>query len=41
MQSFLRLPELSDAVPLILEVPGIDDEGPDAENVSRLKKLLG
>jgi deoxyribonuclease-4 len=26
--------------PLILEVPGIKDEGPDAENIIRLKKLV-
>lgn len=28
-------------IPLILEVPGIDEKGPDAENVSRLKKIVG
>ncbi len=28
-------------IPLILEVPGIDEEGPDAENVQRLKKIIG
>lgn len=39
MKVFLRLPEVQ-AVPLILEVPGIDEEGPDAENVQRLKRLL-
>jgi deoxyribonuclease-4 len=27
-------------IPLILEVPGIDKTGPDAENISRLKKLI-
>lgn len=27
--------------PLILEVPGLDEKGPDAENVNRLKKLVG
>lgn len=27
-------------IPLILEVPGIDKEGPDAENVTRLKKII-
>ena len=26
--------------PLIIEVPGIDDEGPDAENIRRLKFLI-
>lgn len=28
-------------IPLILEVPGLDKEGPDAENVKRLKKIIG
>lgn len=28
-------------IPLILEVPGIDGEGPDAENIMRLKRLCG
>ena len=28
-------------IPLILEVPGIKKEGPDAENVRRLKQLVG
>lgn len=28
-------------IPLILEVPGLDKEGPDAENVTRLKKIIG
>jgi deoxyribonuclease-4 len=27
--------------PLILEVPGIEDKGPDAENIKRLKALVG
>jgi deoxyribonuclease-4 len=27
-------------VPLVLEVPGIEGEGPDAENITRLKKLV-
>lgn len=27
--------------PLIIEVPGVKDEGPDAENIQRLKKLVG
>ena len=39
MRRFLMLPELV-AVPLILEVPGIEKEGPDAENVQRLERLL-
>lgn len=37
---FLGLNEL-EHIPLILEVPGINKEGPDAENVKRLKKLVG
>lgn len=28
-------------IPLILEVPGVDKQGPDAENVTRLKKMIG
>lgn len=36
---FLNLPQL-ERVPLILEVPGIAGEGPDAENVRRLKALV-
>ncbi len=40
MKYFLNLPEVQ-AIPMILEVPGIAEEGPDAENVSRLKKLVG
>jgi deoxyribonuclease IV len=35
---FLNYPKLPN-IPLILEVPGIKDEGPDAENISRLKML--
>jgi len=37
---FLNFPLVKDK-PLILEVPGIEGEGPDAENVSRLKKIVG
>ncbi len=33
---FLNLPQIEN-LPLILEVPGIDDDGPDAENVRRLR----
>ncbi len=40
LQTFLRLPEVQ-KLPMILEVPGIKDEGPDAENVRRLKVLAG
>ncbi len=40
MKVFLNLPQLRETVPLILEVPGLDEEGPDAENVQRLKGLI-
>lgn len=40
MKAFLNDPRLLE-IPLILEVPGIDKEGPDAENVTRLKKIVG
>jgi deoxyribonuclease-4 len=36
---FLNLPQVRQ-VPLILEVPGLDGNGPDAENINRLKALL-
>lgn len=36
---FLSRPEL-EQIPLILEVPGIDGNGPDAENIQRLKKMV-
>jgi deoxyribonuclease-4 len=39
MEYFLNLPKLAHA-PLILEVPGIEKEGPDAENIKRLKTLV-
>lgn len=39
MEYFLNLPQLAH-VPLILEVPGREKEGPDAENIARLKKLV-
>lgn len=39
LEQFLSIPELV-AVPLILEVPGLTGDGPDAENVQRLKALL-
>jgi deoxyribonuclease IV len=39
MQYFLNLPELHN-VPSILEVPGLDNLGPDKANVDRLKALL-
>lgn len=40
MEHFLNLEQVK-KIPLILEVPGIDKEGPDAENVQRLKKIVG
>lgn len=36
---FLNHPAIVDK-PLILEVPGVEGEGPDAENISRLKELV-
>jgi deoxyribonuclease-4 len=40
LRAFLAEPALA-AIPLILEVPGLEKKGPDAENVLRLKKLVG
>lgn len=40
LASFLSDKRLQD-LPLILEVPGIDGQGPDAENVQRLRALVG
>ncbi len=37
---FLNLPEIA-TLPLILEVPGIENDGPDLENVRRLRALVG
>jgi deoxyribonuclease-4 len=39
LRHFLHFSELKH-IPLILEVPGLDGEGPDAANVERLKKIL-
>lgn len=39
MEYFLNLPQL-EHVPLILEVPGLEQLGPDAANITRLKKLI-
>ncbi len=39
MQHFLNLLETKE-IPLIMEVPGIEDQGPDKENIDRLKKLV-
>lgn len=38
-EHFLNRPEVL-SLPLVLEVPGISGGGPDAENVTRLKKML-
>ncbi|PIY80225.1 MAG: hypothetical protein COY80_03975 [Candidatus Pacebacteria bacterium CG_4_10_14_0_8_um_filter_42_14] len=38
LKFFLNYEKLLD-IPLILEVPGIDKEGPDAENIERLRKI--
>ena len=40
LRSFLNQPAILQ-IPLILEVPGLEKTGPDAENVLRLKKLVG
>jgi deoxyribonuclease-4 len=37
-RAILRHPAFRD-VPFLLEVPGIEGGGPDAENVARLKRL--
>jgi deoxyribonuclease-4 len=37
-RAILRHPAFAD-VPFLLEVPGIEDKGPDVENVRRLKAL--
>ena len=36
---FLNLDQVQD-IPLILEVPGLDKKGPDAENIQRLQNLI-
>lgn len=38
-QAWLQNPKLQ-GIPLILEVPGIDGEGPDSENIARLRTLV-
>ncbi len=40
LEYFLNVPQVKD-IPLILEVPGIEKAGPDAENIHRLKKIVG
>ncbi|MFZ5376755.1 MAG: deoxyribonuclease IV [Patescibacteria group bacterium] len=37
--NFLRLPELA-TVPFITEAPGFDGNGPDAENIARIRQLV-
>jgi deoxyribonuclease-4 len=39
LRALLAVPQLAN-LPLILEVPGVTDEGPDAENVRRLRTLV-
>lgn len=39
LRHFLNLSQLQ-TIPLVLEVPGLDGKGPDAENISRLKALV-
>ena len=39
LEHFLNLPQL-EKIPLLLEVPGLEKEGPDKENIDRLKKLI-
>lgn len=39
LRYFLNLEKIKD-IPLILEVPGLDNEGPDQENIERVKKLI-
>lgn len=39
MKAFLTSKEAA-RIPLVLEVPGLDGKGPDAENIDRLKKLV-
>lgn len=39
LKVFLNNPEFKD-IPFITEVPGIEGDGPDAENISRLKSLV-
>lgn len=39
MRAFLDHQSIRD-IPLVLEVPGLNKEGPDAENVNRLRKLI-
>ncbi len=39
LRAFLQLPQLA-TKPLITEVPGIAGDGPDAENISRIRALI-
>lgn len=38
LKHFLNLPQVK-TIPLILEVPGVDGTGPDAQNIDRLKAI--
>ena len=38
MRSILGAPQLQ-GLPVILEVPGIDGNGPDLENMARVRRL--
>ena len=38
LKHFLNLPQVK-PIPLIMEVPGLEGEGPDAENINRLKAI--
>ncbi len=40
LKQFLTLPQLNQT-PFIIEVPGLENEGPDKANIDRLKKILG
>lgn len=37
---FLNYPALLE-LPLVLEVPGLDDSGPDKENIDRVRRIIG
>lgn len=39
--TFLLTHPLVEAVPIVLEVPGYDDDGPDKENIDSIKRAVG
>lgn len=41
MAYFLNVSQINKDIPLITEVPGLEDDGPDKANIERIKKLLG